>query len=362
MKLQLQRILIYQLGSIGDTVVTIPALRAIRRHFGPVAYICLLHETHSSIINTPHALLAGSREVDSFLKYPVVSSIKQKILIFIRLWWRLRCERFDSVLYLMPSERTLKQVKRDAFFFSLCGIEKRIGFRAFSKKLLYPVEADGHPALVKHEALCRLERLQLDGIDISFELDLTKPFLSLKHNEFTVASKWLRQNRKHPDRKLIAICPGTKQTANQWPEDRFIEIGRRLLSQGKYELVVVGGPAEAEVGNRIIAAWGSGLYATGVFSVLESAALLGMCSLCIGLDTGTTHLAAALGTKCVALYGERDNPGRFEPLGKGHTVLRTKVSCAGCRLKSCPLPQHPCMMGIEVDTVWEAIIAILRME
>lgn len=365
MQLKSQRVLIYQLGSIGDTVVSIPALRAIRRHFGPEADICLLHETHSELINTPDDLLSAGPEIDRFLHYPVASSIERKISVAMRLWWRLRRERFQSVVYLMPGERTLKQVIRDAFFFRCSGIRTRLAFRAFPKDILYPVEIDGHPAPVKHEALCRLERLQTDGIDISHEADLSRPFLHLKQNELVVAAQWLANNRLHPDRKLVAICPGSKQPANFWPEDRFLEIGKRLVKQKKYELVVIGGSAEAHVGSRMIQAWGEGLNAAGVFSVLESAALLGICSLCIGLDTGTTHLAAAQGTQCVALYGERDNQGRFEPLGEGHIVLRTKVPCAGCRLilTSCPVQGHPCMAGIDVDAVWAAIISITsRME
>lgn len=86
--------------------------------------------------------------------------------------------------------------------------------------------------------------------------------------------------------------------------------------------------------------------------------MLSQCAFIIGLDTGTTHLAAALGTPCVALYGERENPGRWEPLGEGHIVLRKKMPCAGCRLieTPCPMAGHPCMMEIDVEAVWQAVL------
>ncbi|MDR3580290.1 MAG: glycosyltransferase family 9 protein [Oryzomonas sp.] len=352
------KVLVFQLGSIGDTVATIPSLKAIRRYFGAEADICLLHETRTGIKTTPADLLSDKSEVNRFIRYPFASTLGRKLMTAIQVWWRLKCDKFQSVVYLMPSERTAEQVKRDAQFFRCCGIHQQIGFRAFSREFLYPVDVTGHPGQVMHEALCRLERLRLDGIDISKEMDLSKPFLHISQDHSTKVIKWLDVERKQKDKALVAICPGSKQPANLWPVERFIEIGERLIRKGKYELIVVGGPAESQIGSRMVNTWGEGLNAAGQLSVLESAALLGQCAFCVGLDTGTTHLAAAQGTPCVALYGERDNQGRFEPLGKGHIVLRTKVPCAGCRLieTPCPLPGHPCMMDLEVNSVWEAIM------
>jgi ADP-heptose:LPS heptosyltransferase len=208
-----------------------------------------------------------------------------------------------------------------------------------------------------HEALCRIERLRLYGIDLSVESDLSRPFLKLPPRDVEAAKQWLGLKRQYPRRPLVAICPGAKQPANWWPVERFIEIGRRLAEQNRYELLVVGGAAEGQVGERMVTAWGAGLNAAGEFSVLGSAALLGQCSFIVGLDTGTTHLAAAMGVPCVALYGGRENPGRFEPLGQGHIILRHPVPCANCRLimTPCPVQGHPCMTGISIEAVWTAI-------
>jgi len=351
-------ILVYQTGSIGDTVVTIPALKAIRRHYGPDTEICLLHETRREVNTTPADLLAGSPEVDRFLSYPLAKKKGRKFLSAAVLWWRLRHENFQAVVYLAPSQRTAEQVKRDARFFRLCGIPQLIGFQAFPKESLYPVDSDGRPGQVKHEALCRLERLQTDGIDVSIETDLSLPFLRLPQGDLDEALRWLGLKRQKSDKKLVAICPGAKQPANFWPVERFIEIGKRLAENGKYELIIVGGQAEAQTGDQMVKAWGEGLNAASQFSVAGSAALLSQCAFIIGLDTGTTHLAGALGTPCVALYGARENPGRWEPLGKEHIVLRKKVLCAGCRLieTPCPIAGHPCMTGLDVETVWRAIL------
>jgi heptosyltransferase III len=351
------RILIYQIGSIGDTVVSIPSLRAIRRHYGPNAEICLLHNTRPSLNTTPADLLRGGTEVDRFIGYPHASGFGNKLISAIQVSHRLRRERFQDVVYLVPSERTEQQVRRDRLFFQLSGIRRCIGFSAFPREVLYPVTPDGYPGKAMHEALCRLKRLQIDGIDISKEADLSQPFLRIPQKAISAVNDWLRKMPQLAARRAVAICPGSKQPANAWPEERFTEIGNRLVRKGNYELIVVGGPAETQIGRRMIQAWGKGFNAAGEFSVLESAALLGQCEFCIGLDTGTIHLAAAMGTPCVALYGGRDNQGRFEPLGERNIVLRSRVPCAGCRLieTPCIVPGHPCMTGIEVNDVWDAV-------
>ena len=64
-------------------------------------------------------------------------------------------------------------------------------------------------------------------------------------------------------------------------------------------------------------------------------------------------MAAAAGTRCFALYGEKNNPGTWYPMGDGHMVLYHRVACAGCRaIVRCPTPGHPCMTGISFESAW----------
>lgn len=128
------KVLAYLIGSISDTVVAIPSLKAIRRHYGPDIEICLLHEIHQEVNTTPADLLAGNPEVDRFLSYDFAQKKGHKLLSAAVLWWRLRHENFLVEVYLSPSQRTVEQVKRDMRFFRSCGIFQLIGFRAFSKK------------------------------------------------------------------------------------------------------------------------------------------------------------------------------------------------------------------------------------
>ena len=347
----------YQHGSLGDTIVTIPALRSVRRYFGPRAQIVMLHELRANPVTTPNEVLEGMGLIDDYIPYPIDQHRIRTVARAVILAARIRAKNFKAVVYLAPSERSGLRVKRDAFFFRLCGITRQFGFREFDEQSLHPTGGDGLPASVPHEAWFRLERLRRDGIDVGVEADLHKPFLSVPSHHLAEADQWLAQNRKRPELPLVAICPGCKQPANIWPADRFVELGSRLIAEGEVEVVVVGGPAERETAETMVKRWGTGLNAAGRFSPLGSAALLSRCSFMIGVDTGTTHLAAAQGIPCLAIYGCREEPGRFYPLGDGHIVLRESVPCAGCRLvmQACPVEGHPCMTGITVDRVWREL-------
>jgi len=150
----------------------------------------------------------------------------------------------------------------------------------------------------------------------------------------------------------VAICPGAKKPSCRWPFERFGELGDRILSNFEVELIVVGGSLEIPMALELVKKWGTGISACGELSVLGSSALIAGCRLLIGLDTGTTHMAGAVGVPCVSLQSAQDWPGRWNPLGTGHVVIRKEVPCAGCRERVCPLPDHPCMHNITVEEVW----------
>ncbi len=344
-----KKILVYLFGSLGDSIVAIPALRAVRRHF-PDAEIVLLQNFLTADLVKASQVIPDDL-VDRNLSYNSGLGGVGKVSNFFHLWRLLRRERFEAAVYLVISERPKKAVLRDRVFFKSCGIPKLIGFTPFSNKELYPVDTSGHPAMTEHEAVRKLRRLAIDGIKFVPE-DLRIPLLSFSPIEGENIDKWLESRRRNLSGPLIAIAPGCKTQANAWPLENFIQLGSRLIAEKNCEIIVVGGNAEREIGEQLIAAWGSGINSAGAFSVRESGALLAKCDLYIGLDTGTTHLAAVVGTKCFAIYGERNNPGHWFPLGNGHAVVFHPVKCAGCRLQDCPLPDHPCMTGISLESVW----------
>jgi heptosyltransferase III len=351
------KVLVYLFGSLGDTIVAIPALRAVREHFQD-AEIVLLQNQQPDVSVTASDVLPSDL-IDRAISYNSALTGIKKVLTFVQLWVLLRREYFQAAVYLIISERPEKSVYRDRIFFKLCGINKLIGFHPFSKTELYPVNESGHPEITDHEAIRKLKRLELDGININHENVLRQPLLNYSSAELKSTGGWLLEQRTEPASKLAAIAPGCKTAANQWPIENFIEIARKLVSCG-FEIIVVGGNGDAETARKMLTDLGKGINAAGKLSVKESAILLSLCDLFIGLDTGTTHLAAAVDTPCFAIYGERNNPGQWFPRGAKHSLVFHQVRCAGCRLFECPVPGHPCMTGISADAVWSNLETFIR--
>lgn len=351
-------VVIYQIGSLGDTIIAIPAYRAIRRHFGPEANIIVLHNAPPPDRASPHQVLDGSGLVNGAVTFQQYGG-RSTVRTFMEVWTKLRRLRPDAIVYLAPGERTAKQVQRDRLFFQFCGAPLMIGFHAYNSELHVVRDETGRIAPVPHEAVIQLRRLEQDGLSSDRAADLSVPLLNVPYHERAKALQWLDE-RLSPGKEFVAICPGANQSAKFWPMDRFEEIGRRLSAAGNFELLVIGGPVERAMGERLLAAWGSGINAAGQLSVMGSAALLSQCRFLVGLDTGTTHLAASLGVPCIALYADRDPPGQWTPLSDNAILLKHTVPCGGCRLKDCPVPDHPCMTHLSVDQVWKAIQTIIK--
>lgn len=353
-----KKILLYLFGSLGDTLVAVPALRAVRRHFRNDELILLQNVPPGGhIVRASQVIPDGI--IDGYLEYINLPGKFNKIFDFYKLWRKLRSAEFHAAVYLIISERPEKSVLRDRYFFQACGINDLYGFHAFSKQELYPVDENGSPAMTLSEVERKIARLEKDGIE-STSADFQRPYMTFSVSELEKVKNWLSENRRKPQSRLIAIAPGCKTVANVWSDENFIELGRRILSEQNCELLVIGGSAEEQTAEKLISAWGSGLNAAGQFSVKESGVLLSQCDFLIGLDTGTTHLAAAVGTPCFALYGERNNPGQWFPVGKGHYIIFHQVPCAGCRKHVCPIPEHPCMKGISVESVWENLKSFMQ--
>lgn len=345
-----RRILIYLFGSLGDTLVAIPALRAVRRHFHDAELVLLQNiPPHGNIVRA--AQVIPEDLVDDCLEYKNSPGFFAKILDFIRLSGKLRKQNFETAVYLVISERAARSVKRDRLFFRAAGIKFFFGFHAFSDEQLYPRDATGAPLMTKSEVERKIERLTADGVQI-LPSDLQRPFLHVSKKQIEAAENWLRLRRAQSGKRLISFAPGCKTPANAWSFENFAEIGRRLLATGDCELVIIGGKAERAAADELISVWGAGINSAGDFSVRESAALISSCDFHFGVDTGTTHLAAAVGVPCFALFHGRDNPGQWYPYGDGHRILFHPVKCAGCRVQICPIPNHPCMSEISVEAVW----------
>jgi len=235
---------------------------------------------------------------------------------------------------------------RDRAFYALTGIWDSASF----KPLHFP------PDSRLKEAQRRLLRLGASGITAAGQ-DVYHIEVPADVDQRLIL--WLRDNGRQPERPLIAICPGAKTRACIWPIENFLKLGQKLLAEG-CEILLLGGPEHSQDARRLVSAWRSGIDGVGKFSVFETASALKQCAFMIGVDTGTTHLAAAVGTRCLALFSQRELSPRWEPMGEGHKVLRYAVPCQNCWLEACNRPGHPCMTGITIEAVFQEAQEMLQ--
>ena len=342
----MRRILVYRIGLLGDTIIALPAFWAIRNFFKN-SYLCLLSDSHSnsSYISSVE-ILPKKGLFDEFITYEAcIRGYNYKYSL--KLFNKLRNKNFDTLVYLAPRLRKKIQIYRDLIFFKLVGINQFIGHRGF-EHLPRRILGSQLP-ITEHEADHLLKRIAKSGIPVSLNKNVCMD-LSLTEFEINKAKEWLNinipPNNKGP---LIAIGPGSKWLSKRWPEDRYEKLGQYLIEKYGVFPVVFGGIDEKELGNRLINAWGKGANAAGELNVREAAAALSFCRLYIGNDNGTMHLAAAVGTQCVAIFSAQDWPGRWYPYGNHHVVIRRSVPCEGCRLTECIKHDMICLKKIRLE-------------
>ena len=346
-----RRILIFRVGHLGDTVIALPALWAIKRKF-PRAHIALLSNLYTEAERIgPGNLIPRAGLIDEWITYPS-NDERSGIVNMARLLATLRQKRFDTLVYLAPRIRSSRDIRRDHLFFRLAGIRKLIADRGFDPM---PQRTNGHPLQsVEHEADHLLHRLSLSGVSIPSRGE-TKMDLALTEGESREANVWLSDNVPlFGSGPLVGFGPGSKWQSKVWPEERFVEAGNRLIQKHSIYPIVFGGAEDRTLGERLIWAWGRGANAAGELPVRQAAAALAQCRFYVGNDTGTMHIAAAVETPCVAIMSALDWPGHWNPYGAGHTVLRRSVPCEGCLLKVCERERMRCLKEITVEDVVNA--------
>jgi lipopolysaccharide heptosyltransferase III len=351
------RILIYRFGQLGDTLIALPALWAIRSAF-PQANLSFLTSDHPGRgFILPQDILPRKGLIDDWLSYTREGSSKYGGLF--QLWRTLRARRFDLLIYLVPRMRPRLSVWRDLVFFRSVGIRYAVGQKGLRS---LPSRVPGQPLPpIEHEADHLLQRLALSHIPIPAS-NCGNMDLVLTSEENQNAEDWLRSNIPGYSSalSLVAIGPGGKRPVTIWPVERFAELGGHLISELSLFPIVFGGPNDVPVANQFIKQWGEGACAAGALGVRSAAAALARCRLYVGNDTGTVHLAAAARVPCVGIYSARNWPGRWDPYGSCHIVLRRPVSCEGCHLDVCIKEGMRCIKEISVEDVLRACRTLLR--
>lgn len=359
-KLDYKKILIYRIGHLGDTLVSLPSFWAIRENF-PDAHLTLLTniDAQNAGYIAAQSVLPKTGLFDEWLFYPNNLPKIKIVPAFLKLLREIRRQNFDCLFYLMTRNRSVGQIERDRRFFRLAGIKKIFGADYLLKNLIGDARTMRKPLpIVESETDFFLDTLAADGFRIDKNI---KPEMLLGDAEKDFANQWLAKNcgDAFGENRLIAIAPGSKWDSKIWAEERFAEVVAELIKRNDVFPIVFGGGEDREKGNRLLNYWKTGANAAGQLNIRQAAAALEKCRLYLGNDTGTMHLAASVNVRCVAVFAAIDLPGRWHPYGDNHTIFRTVVPCEGCHAPICPFEKQ-CTTAIEAASVFAACERILE--
>jgi heptosyltransferase III len=346
-------IAIFRLGHLGDTIVAMPAFWTVRKRF-PAARILYLTQEHQAGKRVQSSdVLPNGIVFDEVVRYTLGTGGVSKLQILQTLL-TLRRQRIDMLVYL-PPYRTPAQLDRDAKFFRLAGIKRIVGMQGYRDTNYRP---SGSPLpTVRREVDILLSHLAKDGIQIGEQPSKLR-HLGLSNAERDFARQWLCERGIDVSRPIVGMGPGSKMLSKLWPMERFVEVAQGLDRSWSPTFIVFGGPAERVVCQTVCDGVTRAHNVAGELTVRQSAAIFEHCHLYLGNDTGTMHIAAAAGVRCVALFSARDWPGRWFPYGEGHVVHRVVVPCEGCMLETCD-KDNLCLQKIEVAPVLASAEQIL---
>ncbi len=232
----------------------------------------------------------------------------------------------------------------------LRGLFHRLGGR----QILQAPSLPSTPGL--HAADHLLATLEPLGIEAGPAIPSVRP----RAPEREVAAEVRRRLGVQAGAPLVAIHPGSGGRWKCWPAERFARVAEELAQVGA-ATVLTQGPADEEYVRAVVAAAREvRLPVVAGLSVEELAAFLESCACYLGNDSGVTHLAAAVGTPVVAVFGPTD-PRVWGPRGRRVVVLRGQQECAPCtRETASRCTSRRCLEGVEVGQVLEAVVSILR--
>src|SRR5208283_3988677 len=202
-------------------------------------------------------------------------------------------------------------------------------------------------AMVRATGVCVADRCADD-----FAIDVHEPYRERMR-------EWLAVSRKRPGRPVFAVAPAAAYgPAKEWPADSYGALIDLLARREDAEVVLVGAPSERAKCEEVAAASKSGaMIAAGHTNVGELIALLSICDGFIGNDSGSMHLAGALGIPTVAIFGST-NPNRTGPLGPKTRVIYRKLECSPCLARTCRFGHYNCLTQIEPAELAGAILAM----
>lgn len=316
----IHKILFITLSNIGDVILTLPVLSALKDNF-PDAEIDIV------VGPRPKEIFAKDPRINKVFIYDKHAGLIHKI-DFIK---KLRDERYDLAVDI-----------RASLIPFLIGAKNRTSLVSIKKSAL------------KHKRSVHLDKLKTLGIEYKKGRAL---YIDTRDRE--EINRLLKESGLKEGDILIGVSPACRSRLKEWHTEGFIEVINNLLKRGDYKIILIGDDTQINISNEIKPAVKHGglIDLIGKIDLNELFALIERLQLLLTCDSACMHIACELGVKVVAIFGPTD-PEEYGPTGKDDIVIRKALKCSPCRKAICNF-NHECMKGIGAGEVLEAIRKIV---
>ncbi|MGO9451661.1 MAG: lipopolysaccharide heptosyltransferase II [Candidatus Binataceae bacterium] len=333
------RILVKEVNWLGDVVMSLPALRAIRHTYADAHLAILIKRELAGFFD-------GIGWIDEVIPYSVargVLGIGDRLSIVSA----IRAHRFDLAV-LFPNSF------ESALWVTMAGVPRRAGYIKDARGPMLTLKASPPPeAIGGHQVhyWLTMVRATVDAIGDAQDLAIEP-----SESRLNAMWAWIGSRRKHADSSLIAIAPAAAfGPAKEWPALHFARLIDELAEHHSAECVLIGAPGERAKCDQIATSSKAGaIVAAGETDVTDLVAILALANGFVGNDSGAMHVAAALGRPTVGIFGST-NPERTGPMGPQTHVLWRHLECSPCLARTCRFGHYNCLNEI---TPADAIAAL----
>lgn len=324
------KILVVKLSSLGDILHVLPTVHEIRARTGS--------EIHWAVHPEFAALVRTFRDVSRVVEVPR-HGVLRRLPAALR---ALRAERYDMVV-------DLHGLAKSAVVARLARADRRIGPSYCREGATLFFRERARPAGGSRHAVERA----FDTLDY---LGIPRPAKPLSPDDFILPPPPADLGAA----PLVAVAPVSRWETKNWPPGKFAESVRALGEMWPdLRFAVIGGRADAQAGETVAAAMpGRAVNLCGKTSIAETMAILARADLLVAVDTGPVHMAAALGTKCLVVFGST-RPEWTGPWGDGHRVIAAGLECQPCVKRRCRRGDMACLAAIAPAGVASAAMEML---
>lgn len=342
-----ERILIIKLRQVGDVLLTVPTIRAVREHY-PRAYIAVLVSAGTETMLTGNPLLD---EVMVFDRANWRGNLFQRAKNEIAFILKIRKQKFDLAIDLTSGDRAAIISFLSGARYRVAADPKGKGF--FGKRFFYTHKKRFENAR-SHIVEQNLDVVRQIGID-TMERSV---FIIIPEEDRSSAQTLFEQYAVSDQALKVHIHSTSRWLFKCWRDDAMASLIDSLSEKYGTQVILTCGPAsiEMEKARKIFdMARHKPIDLIGKTTLKQLAAISQRCDLFIGVDAAPMHIAAAVGTPVVAIFGPS---GEFNwgPWGEGHTVIAKEMPCRPCGQAGCDNSKRSeCLETLSVEEVWQAV-------